>query len=115
MLSTAMYIYLHTHTYNNHTHMYPPPPPPPPPTQLTLSDAVDKVPELIPGNAKLYPTVEVEDMGFPSTFTQCVVYIHVHVHHTCRYMYMYMYRHDMYNHVYTCRILTYIHCILQVQ
>ena len=36
-------------------------------SQLTLSDAVHKVPELIPGNARLYPTVDVEDMGFPGT------------------------------------------------
>ena len=35
------------------------------PLQLTLSDLVNKMPELIPGNARLYPTVDVEDMGFP--------------------------------------------------
>jgi hypothetical protein len=33
--------------------------------QLTLSDLVNKMAELIPGNARLYPTVDVEDMGFP--------------------------------------------------
>ena len=46
------------------------------PSQIPLLDAVNQVPELIPGTAKLCPTVDVEDIKeFPGSLTTC---IHVH-------------------------------------
>ena len=56
--------------------------PPPISLQLTLGDLVEKVPELIPGSARLYPTVDVEDMGFPGQWPSPDTHTHTHTHTT---------------------------------